>query len=82
MPHACPNTGAQTKARVVRLVQQRSLGEEVMMIITKQPSIEDAKLQRELIAHIEPVDEDLLADEDRVKIVPDEEGAAKEDEES
>ena len=52
------------------------------MIITKQPSIEDAKLQRELIAHIEPVDEDLLADEDRVKIVPDEEGVAKEDEES
>ena len=33
------------------------------MILAKQPSIGEEKLPRDLIAHIEPADDDLLTDE-------------------
>ena len=42
------------------------------MILAKQPSIEDVKLQRELIAHIEPADDELLAAEGLVEVITDE----------
>ncbi len=52
------------------------------MILAKQPSVEDAKQQRELIAHIEPADDELLAAENLVEVITDEddEGDVTEDE--
>ena len=47
------------------------------MILAKQPSIEDVKLQRELIAHIEPADDELLAEENRVQVITDDEEASQ-----
>ena len=41
------------------------------MILSKQPSIEDAKHPSELIAHIEPAGDDLLAGEDQIEVVED-----------
>ena len=49
------------------------------MILAKQPSIEDVKLQRELIAHIEPADDELLAEENRVQVITDDEEVAPAD---
>lgn len=47
------------------------------MILAKQPSIEDVKLQRELIAHIEPADDELLAEENRVRVIAEDEEVAQ-----
>lgn len=47
------------------------------MILAEQPSIENLKHERELIAHIQPADDELLAQEGQVEVVP--EGPADED---
>ena len=42
------------------------------MILANQPSIEDKKHARDLIAHIEPADDELLAAEGLVEVITDE----------
>lgn len=49
------------------------------MILAKQPSIEDVKSERELIAHIEPADDELLMEDNRVQVIATDEEVAPAD---
>ena len=50
------------------------------MILAENPSIENVKHQRELIAHIQPADDELLAEEALVEVITDDEEEAETEE--
>ena len=50
------------------------------MILAENPSIENVKPQRELIAHIEPADDEIIAEENLVQIISDDEEEVEDEE--